>query len=127
MNDEQKNVARQCLSEAQEEEKNLVTGITGMNPDSGIKHAESEIIESLPISEWLRVRAIHGERGSRNRQAGVMAWGRGNPGRHIRRGRNARAGGVATSGYPGEGAWRGRVRSCSPPDFKRYSDWRVVV
>ena len=62
VDDEQKNVVRQCLSEAQEEEKNLVTGITGMNPDSGKKHAESEIIESLPISEWLRVRAIHGKR-----------------------------------------------------------------
>ena len=114
MDDEQKNVVRQCLSEAQEEEKNLVTGITGMNPDSGKKHAESEIIESLPISEWLRVRAIHGERGSRNRQAGVMAWGRGNPGRHIRRGRNARAGGVATSGYPGGGGLEGKSAQLQP-------------
>ena len=57
-----------------------------------------------------------------------MAWGQGNPGRHIQRGWNARAGGVATLGYHrGRGTWRGRVCSCSAYEFKQYSDWRVVV
>lgn len=38
--------------------------ITGMNRTSGFKrrHTENEVIESLSISVWLRVRAIHGER-----------------------------------------------------------------